>query len=174
MRFCTPLAQMALYVIGMGLAAMHANGADDFEAPAIVADGSSLLVSASKVKFDVGRGKEVTSIEIADLYHRLAKAEADLANLRDVVPGLIESAVAGAIAEVLTAQKKGNLLIGQRVDEVNRSIAGLPETTKTVGRLAQDVNELLAHASNITTCGSDGGLHLGDGKCAAAVPTWWV
>lgn len=30
---------------------------------------------------------------------------------------------------------------------------------------------LLTHADNVTLCGSDGGVHVGDGECASPVPT---
>ena len=46
--------------------------------------------------------------------------------------------------------------LGARVDGVVTDIAGLPETMKTVDRLAADMNYVIAHTKNITECAADG------------------
>jgi hypothetical protein len=81
------------------------------------------------------------------------------------------SVTEGLTESITSAQSVVVDRLDTRVDGALNDIAGFDATKENVVTLAEDVEYLLAHVENITKCGvAEGQIHLGDGKCASAVP----
>jgi len=164
-------------------------------APTINADGESITVEATDLVLRQ-QGQDAISVSgdhatLAMLATKLAKLETEIAELRGNETSLskavdtkfvkyateefLESEISAATdsvkSEVIDAQKDAAKELNDRVDKVTEGIVGYPQTVKVVADLAEDVEYLLTHADNVTLCGSDGGVHVGDGECASPVPT---
>eukprot|EP00040_Diaphanoeca_grandis_P039871 m.260414 g.260414 ORF g.260414 m.260414 type:complete len:582 (+) comp39860_c0_seq1:108-1853(+) len=110
------------------------------------------------------------------------KAATDLINqnvdtLNQSVPSRLEmttsidAAVTGGVELAMQADSQLITDLTKKLDALTLQLASFDATKKTVAKLALDVEYLLQHAENVTTCANDSQVHVGDGACVSPVPT---
>lgn len=83
---------------------------------------------------------------------------------------LVDAAIAGALNDASRMINNTVAPIESRLGIAETTLVGLPQTQQAVAALALDVNTLLAHAANVTSCAAGGNIHTGNGTCVDPVP----